>query len=265
MLELYRIISGIITGGDAVKVFLRIIAVFFAVGVAVLLAASAGEILPAILMTVPDETTNAVSESSTMSQQIETPTAEEILSSTVFVGDSICSGLRVYGYLPADSVLAEGNIGAWSIFNYEFTVAGQSYPLGDALRAADPDYVVFSMGMNDVNMGSETDFCNRYDAIIAVAKEAVPGARLYVASITPISQYSNFCSNERIDLFNRTLADHLAGSDCTFLDIASAMKGSGKGLPEEMSGGDGIHLSRGAYQVILDRFCEEVIASYENR
>lgn len=180
----------------------------------------------------------------------------EFLSKTVFVGDSICSGLRVYKILPSDNVMAVGNVGARSIFDYTFNAKGTEYALPDALALLKPEYVVCSMGMNDVNMSSEEKFCANYDNVLAKIHETLPNAKIYVVSITPISAESNFCSNEKLDRYNQALKSHLSGTAYTYLDVASVMKNANNALADENNGGDGIHLSPAAYKAYLKRVCE---------
>ena len=182
--------------------------------------------------------------------------ADEAFEKTVFVGDSICSGLRVYGFMPDNNCLAEGSVGAWSIFNYNFTVDGMEYDLITALTKVDPSFVVFSMGMNDINITDEDGFLENYDEILSKTHEALPDAKLFVCSITPTLNAESF-KNSRIDSFNEAMSKHLEGSDYYFIDVTSYFKdASSNSLKEEYSAGDGIHLSTTAYEVLKNAVYE---------
>jgi len=81
------------------------------------------------------------------------------LDYTLIVGDSICSGFSEYGIVPSQIVAAKGNLGARSFFDYTFRFRGrddQTYE--QVMKAANPRYVLLSMGMNDVNMVTRTLF-----------------------------------------------------------------------------------------------------------
>ena len=174
---------------------------------------------------------------------------EEAFAKTVFVGDSICSGFRTYGVMPANNNLAVGNVGARSIFDYTFRVDDEEYDLITALKLVAPTFVVFSMGMNDINMTSEQDYCDNYDGIIEKVREALPDAKLFVASITPTREAPSF-TNARIDLFNEAIKAHLEGTDVTYVDVNTALKdGATNSLIASYDGGDGIHLAPEAYTV----------------
>lgn len=173
--------------------------------------------------------------------------AEEAFAHTVFVGDSICSGFRVYGHMPDNNCLAVGNVGARSIFDYSFAVDGVDHDLITALKLVDPSFVVFSMGMNDINITDEDQFCANYDNILAKVHEALPDAKLFIASITPTLNAPSF-KNSRIDSFNEAIKKHLEGTEYYYIDVASSFKdASSNSLIESFSGGDGIHLSSAAY------------------
>ncbi|MCR5020629.1 hypothetical protein, partial [Ruminococcus sp.] len=58
---------------------------------------------------------------------------KEFISKCVFVGDSICMGLKTYEVLPATQVLAKGNVAARSIFEYTFKLNGSEMSLLSAL------------------------------------------------------------------------------------------------------------------------------------
>lgn len=183
--------------------------------------------------------------------------AEETFARTVFVGDSICSGFRVYGVMPDNNCLAVGNVGARSIFDYKFKVNGVEYDLITAIKLVDPSFVVFSMGMNDINITSAEQYCANYDDILAKVHAAVPNAKLFVASITPTYNAPSF-TNARIDSFNQAISAHLAGSGYYYIDVNSTLKDQAtNSLVSTYHSGDGIHLSPAAYEIF-----KSVVYSY---
>ncbi len=184
------------------------------------------------------------------------------LTETVFVGDSICSGFRVYSILPNDNCVAKGSVGVRNIFENRFPVRGEEFGVTYALQLLAPKYVVFSMGMNDINIITPEEYCAKYDELFAAVYEALPDVKLYVASITPIRPDIQFSSNERINLFNQTMQAHLEGAKEEYLDIATGLK-SWESTPPclnaKYNGGDGIHLAPNAYYVIMKQVCEQLV------
>lgn len=185
---------------------------------------------------------------------------ERFLSDVTFVGDSICYGLEVYDYMPPDNVLAVGSVAARNIFDFIFDVGDAEYGIVDAVKKVQPKIVIFSMGMNDINLTNPDQYCENYMNLLDKVHAAVPSAKLYVASITPISNGIDFNNNANIDNYNATIKQFLAdsGKGYGYVDIASYLKDKWNGLSYEYSGGDGIHLQGHAYSAILYQVCEQL-------
>ena len=184
----------------------------------------------------------------------------DFISKCVFVGDSICSGLKLYDILPAKSVLAQGNVAARNIFDFTFKLNGDELSILSALVNLKPEYIVFSMGMNDVNITSEEAFCDNYSELLKLTESFLPDAKLIVLSVTPVTTESKFTSNENIDNFNAELKACLDKSEkWTYVDVTRELKNSANALKTNYNGGDGVHLAPEAYQAILFQLCERMV------
>ena len=184
----------------------------------------------------------------------------DFISKCVFVGDSICSGLKAYDILPASQVVAQGNVAARNIFDFTFKVNGSELSVLHALVDLKPEYVVFSMGMNDVNMTSQEAYCENYGDLLSQVETFLPDATLIVCSVTPVLSTSNFTSNENIDSFNDAVKEYLeASGKWYYADISHDLKNSLNGLKTDYNGGDGIHLAPDAYKAILYQLCERMV------
>ncbi len=184
----------------------------------------------------------------------------DFISRCVFVGDSICSGLKLYDILPAKSVLAQGNVAARNIFDFKFKLNGDELSILSALVNIKPEYIVFSMGMNDVNITSEEAFCDNYSELLKLTESFLPDAKLIVLSVTPVTTESKFTSNENIDNFNAELKICLDKTEkWTYVDVTRELKNSANALKTNYNGGDGVHLAPEAYQAILFQLCERMV------
>ena len=188
------------------------------------------------------------------------PEYEQFIDKLTFVGDSICYGLEVYDYLPPDRVLAFGSVAARNIFDFTFDVNDVEYSITDAVQLVKPEIIIFSMGMNDINLTTPEQYCENYTDLLDKVHAVVPDAKLYVASITPLSAESDFNNNETIDNFNSTIKEYLAnsGKGYGYVDISSYLKNEWNSLAYEYTGGDGIHLQSSAYSAILYQICEQL-------
>lgn len=185
----------------------------------------------------------------------------DFLSRCVFVGDSICSGLKVYDILPAEHVIAQGNIAARNIFDFTFIVDGGEQSLLSALVELKPEYVVFSMGMNDVNITSEEEYVQNYTDLLAMTESFLPDAKLIVLSITPIDRTSTFTANENIDSFNAAIENAFAENEenkWLYVDVTGELKNSVNALKTNYNSGDGIHLAPDAYYAVLSQLSAAV-------
>lgn len=186
-----------------------------------------------------------------------TAAQNEFISSTVFVGDSICSGLEAYGVLPDDNVIAATSNSVHDIDRYQVTVGGASYDYVSALKVLNPKTVIFFMGMNDTYL-SAAAYCQNYTAILGKVHAALPNARLYVASITPISASCTYTTNANIDNFNAQIRSTVASIGYGYVDISTVLKGDNNCLRPEYSGGDGIHVPGAAYYEIVSSVCAQL-------
>lgn len=182
------------------------------------------------------------------------------LSDCAFVGDSICSGLFVYDVLPKDMVVATGNVGIRSLREYTFDIGGGTYTALEALKVIDPKYVIFSMGMNDINMTSEETYCQNYLSFLADTQAELPSAKLYVASITPIDAGSNFASNEKIDRYNAAAKAAVEQAGYGFIDVTTHLRNDTGGLNPDCGGGDGIHVNKLGYYSMLTDVAKRLVA-----
>lgn len=184
-----------------------------------------------------------------------------IVDRMVFVGDSICRGLEAYSILDNDKVIATGSVSAWGIDNFTFDYAGTEMTYTDALKAINPEYIVFSMGMNDVNMTSSETFCENYNTILDRVHAILPNSKLFVASITPVTADTNFTTNDTIDSYNMALKEYIENKSdytCWFINIAPDLKNNYNCMKRDCNGGDGIHLSPDAYRAMLYTVCDTV-------
>ena len=187
-----------------------------------------------------------------------TDSQKALISNCAFVGDSICSGLYVYGVLPQDIVVAVGNVGIRSIDDYTFKVNGGEYNALDALEVIAPKYVIFSMGMNDINITSAETYCENYLNMLERTHERLPQSKLYVASITPISSASSFASNEKINSYNAAVKQAVEAAGYNYIDIATSIRDSSGGMNPHFDGGDGIHVNKSGYYSILSDVVRQI-------
>ena len=183
------------------------------------------------------------------------PVQEDFIASCLFMGDSICSGIGSYGF--SGACYAKAGVAARNIleFTFDFNDA-QVGPL-TALVNSGSKNLVFLMGTNDVNMVSVKEYTDYYDDFLTKVEASCPGVTIYVLSVPPVTEDSNFCYNYQLDDLNTALKYMIEDSNRPrhYIDCASLLKNDGGGLKEIYSAGDGVHLSRAAYYAMLYALC----------
>jgi lysophospholipase L1-like esterase len=163
-----------------------------------------------------------------------------------FVGDSVFYGLFSYGFIDSERVFANAGVAARNLFDFEFR--GQD--IKSAVKSIDPEYVVFYMGMNDLNMTDIDTYVQNYLNLMAQFSEY----KLMVVSVTPVNRDSWFTYNWKIDAYNNGIKNAITslGSDrVCYIDVNSALKNASGDVRTEYDGGDGVHLNKAGYPALL--------------
>ena len=195
---------------------------------------------------------------------------QEFFSKCVFVGDSICSGLKNWGILPPENVYAQGNVGVRNVFDdwvtYEFN--GKETCVADILKELQPEYIVCWMGMNDVNFFGADTYIEKYDEFITTVHEVTPYSKFIVLSTTPVAYREDgkiFTYNTDIDAFNEALKDYcIKERKATYVDVAHPFREWDGTLKQEYLGtADGVHLNKSAYIPMLYAFGQRAVDGKE--
>lgn len=218
-----------------------------------------------------DETVSEVGSGVSIEEQYSSYTFSEedeaYLDTCLFVGDSICGGLSHYGILPADHVISKGSVAARNIFDFKFGIGDSETDVLTAILNQKQDHIIFSMGMNDVNMTDAETYVANYFNLLTMVAAYCPDSELIVLSITPILADSDFSANEKIDSYNAAIKDAIEKDgkpNWKYIDISPELKNSAGGLKSSYESGDGIHLAQAAYyaylwQIVQERKTEAVL------
>ena len=183
------------------------------------------------------------------------PQQESFIASCLFMGDSICSGFGTYGF--AQSCYAKAGVAARNVLEFTFDYSGyQVGPLTTLVNSGSKN-LVFLMGTNDVNMVSAEEYADYYDDFLSKVEASCRDVSIYVVSVPPVTEESEFCYNYQLDELNHELKSMIEKSTRTrhYIDAAALLKDDDGSLKEIYSAGDGVHLSRAAYYAILYALC----------
>lgn len=183
------------------------------------------------------------------------PEQESFIASCLFMGDSICSGLGTYGL--SENCHAKAGVAARNILEFTFDMGGTQVGPLTALVNSGSKNLVFLMGTNDVNIVSAQEYAEDYDSFLKKVEASCPGVTIYILSVPPVTDYSDFCYNYELDDLNYQLENVVAiGSGARhYINSADYLKDDNGALKEIYSAGDSVHLSKSAYYAMLYALC----------
>lgn len=125
----------------------------------------------------------------------------------------------------------------------------------DAAGLNKPEIMVITLGMNGISFMKEDSFKTVYTALVKGILDESPDTKIILQSIFPraIEGNENYASitQEMIDAGNVWVQDVARECNVYYLDTQSVLKDENGYLRSEYGVGDGIHISREGYLVIL--------------
>lgn len=164
-----------------------------------------------------------------------------------------------------DSIICESDFG--KDFT-EYKIVNMGYP-GDsttgmlervgALAAVKPEKVFLMGGINGLKDDNVDACVDKYKTLLDAVVEAVPGVKLYICSVLPVSNdcEKSVCHNSTIIKFNSYLKNIVADRGFVYIDLHSLYVKDGELNPELTK--DGVHLRPKAYEYWTDAIAEYVL------
>ena len=203
------------------------------------------------------ESTASVEESSGTASDTSTdnqPTIDfdkEYFSSSLFIGDSISTGLSLYGFLDQDNVFAQQGLAPSTALDAEI----DGVTLSDKIAAFKPKKIFVMLGTNSVGYADNETLAASMNELV----EKISGltkAKIYVISIPPITPEAeqsdeNELTKKDIDDYNAKLKTAVSGSGASFIDLNSVLSNSDGYFDADYAEMDGIHFMGTTYEVML--------------
>ena len=205
-----------------------------------------------------DTTTKGQKTNQNTTQLVQTQRADEsYLENIVFIGDSRTIALQLYG-ISLDNIFAEDGL------NHEHAMTKEVVNLSgtklttikEAVLVTAPDIMIVNFGINGAAYMPVDTFIEGYEEMIDQLIEASPDSIIVVEAIMPVSkgheQTADGCSNEKIDDLNNALYIMAKDKGIHYLATDEVLKNENNDLVESYHGGDGLHYSSKAYDVIIE-------------
>lgn len=186
---------------------------------------------------------------------------EAYLTSSVFIGDSITTGLSGYHFVPDENVLADIGLRIDNITDKTVSNPRYSEPVDvmTAISSIQPENVYILLGSNGVSWLDGDKMYTAYSDFVDSIREALPNADIYIISITPVgtmkenieSVDSGRVLNSEIDAFNERLFNLANEKGVAYLDVNSELKDENGKLPDDVTS-DGMHFNKKTYEKFVE-------------
>lgn len=182
------------------------------------------------------------------------PVDDSYFADALFVGDSLCDGVRVYqevfpGYRTATKI----GLGIEQLLYDEFYSLSDEQKLSaiDHVSTMQPAKLYIMIGTNDILWNEPAKMAASYGAFIDEVLVRLPSCKIIVQSIPPTTADTaskrTMMSQERIKAFNEELKQLAIDKGVYFLDVYSVIVGEDGYMRTEIAAPDGIHMQPSGY------------------
>lgn len=202
--------------------------------------------------TPPETTTEeTTTEESTLPVIPAVPTYNRgYFDNDLFIGDSISTGLYLYGYIDKDNVFAEVGL------NPESAVYHQIDGVTSVAKVSSmqPRNIYIMLGTNGLAFFDGSYMANKMVELIAELEVACPTANIYIITIPPVTAAHEAEGQETMALVNTYNAQlkeicSMGGYGC--IDLCALLQDESGYLSEKYAEADGLHFLGDAYLAML--------------
>lgn len=180
---------------------------------------------------------------------------EDYFQGTLFVGDSITTGIPLYRAMSGAQTVAATGINPDTILTKPVIrdTDGNLRTVLEAMSALTPQKIFIQLGANGIAWIGEDAFIERYRTLIEAIRAQHPDAMLGVQSIFPVTKEKSLSengayANEKIDAYNEALMELCEEEGVAYLNVAEAFKEADGALAPGVSA-DGIHIGPRYYEI----------------
>lgn len=202
---------------------------------------------------VPDETTS-LSDSYSAS----------FFSEDLFIGDSITTGLSLYGILPPKNVAAEVGYTPYKAYSNEIQLGdGSTGTAFDYAVKMQPKRIFIMLGSNGITSAASME--DSYRELLDRLAKNCPDSTVYCISVTPVTNDSSSAAyagidNSMITGFNKYIKALTEEKGLTYIDLYSQLSDSSGYFLHDYAEADGLHFKSATYKVML-HYIENLIES----
>ncbi len=171
-------------------------------------------------------------------------------SDDLFIGDSIYTGLYLYGYFPKSQVFAAVGMGP----NTASTVEIDGYTAAGRAGEMKPPHIFIMLGTNGLAYLDASFMADSMKTLVNGLHEASPDSRIYVISIPPVTYEHELIGNEtmaKVNKYNSLLETAAGECGAEYLDLCGQLQNDNGYFSSKYAEADGLHFLGAAYKKML--------------
>ena len=169
----------------------------------------------------------------------------------LFIGDSISTGLFLYGFLDKSNVFAEVGLNPESAL----TKAIDGVTCTEKAAAMQPRNIYIMLGTNGLAYMNGSYMANKMGELTEKLKSACPDTNIYIITIPPVTAAHEAQGNETMALvngYNSKLKELCAQNGCGCIDLCRILQNDSGYFSSTYAEQDGLHFLGTAYIAMLN-------------
>lgn len=182
--------------------------------------------------------------------ETEPLTAEELFSTTLFIGDSRTVGLQEYGGMTGATFFSDVGMSVFTVQDKTVSVPGLGkLTLEELLTEKSFDRIHLMLGINELGYDMNA-IVQQYGQVVEYIRELQPDATLYLGANLHVSasrsQSDSIYNNPRLNQLNQQIEALADGQQIIYLDVNPLFDDESGALNADLTG-DGTHVYASAY------------------
>lgn len=177
--------------------------------------------------------------------------SDSYFSNAMFVGDSITTGIDLYGIIKGVPVVAYTGINTNTVLTSKvFRTNSGKITFLQKMKQYNPKYIYIMLGTNGIHFQTKTSFITGYSKFVDAVKKQHPKSIIYLQSILPVSAKKSSdkrFANSKINEYNALVQKLAKDKGVYYLNVAEAFKDKNGNMPSAATS-DGIHFGPAYYK-----------------
>ena len=204
----------------------------------------------------PDDASTPEESAPGGTSQLSESYSASFFADDLFIGDSITTGLSLYGILLPKNVAAAVGYTPYKAYSTEIQLGdGSTGTAYDYAVKMQPKRIFIMLGSNGITSAASME--DSYRELLDKLASGCPDSTVYCISVTPVTDDSTSAANAGIDNsmitgFNKYIRALTDEKGLTYIDLYSQLSDSSGYFLHDYAENDGLHFKGATYKVMLN-------------